>query len=413
MDANHFLPLRFLSHPRSRRWPSVAWAAAWALTAIGLALYLTTYSVSLGPRWGPRGVMAFGALLFTPMGTVIASRRPQNYIGWIYCAIGLLAGATFFMQEYAVFAVLGRPGWLPAGEWAAWIQNWLWVPAAALYLMFIPLLLPEGRLPSPRWRPVAWFFAAVTALLAVSIAVQPGRLQNFYPVINPLGGAGAPEFWTLYGNIGLLLLDLCILAAAASLIWRVRHASAVERQQLKWLAFAFAVGGALISIGALLPALAAPLLLVAVAGMHATTGIAILRYRLYDLDVVINRTVVYGLLTAALAGVYFGSVLVLQGLAVALTGQARSGLVTVLSTLAIAALFNPLRHRIQRTIDRRFFRRKYDAAKALARFGQTIRDDTSGDLEQLNADLIHVVNETLEPASISLWVRPASQKTQP
>ena len=413
MDADHLLPLRFTSPPGSRRWPWLAWAIAWALTAIGLALYLTTYSVSLGPRWGPRGVMAFGALLFTPMGTVIAWRRPQNVIGWIYCAIGLLAGATFFMQEYAVFAMLSRPGWLPGGEWAAWIQNWLWVPAAALYLMFIPMLLPEGRLPSPRWRPVVWFFAAVTALVAVSIAVQPGRLQNFYPVINPLGAGGSPEFWTRYGNIGLGLLDLCILAAAASLIWRVRHASAVERQQLKWLAFAFAVGGALISIGALLPALAAPLLLAAAAGLHATTGISILRYRLYDLDVVVNRAVVYGLLTVALAGLYFGFVVVLQGLTVALTGQLRSGPVTVLSTLAIAALFSPLRGRIQRTIDQAFFRRKYDAAKALARFGQAVRDDPSSDLERLNADLLQVVDETLEPASISLWVRPASQKTQP
>ena len=413
MDANHFLPLRFLSHPRSGRWPWVAWIVAWALTAIGVAMYLTTGSVPLGPRWGPRGVMAFGALLFTPMGAVVASRRPRNVIGWIYCAIGLLAGVQFLAQEYAVFVLIGRPGSLPGGEWAAWLQNWLWVPAAALYLMFIPMLLPEGRLPSPRWRPVAWFFAAVTALLIVSIAVQPGRLQNFYPVVNPLGGSGAPEFWTVYGNIGLGLLDLCILAAAASLIWRVRRAGAVERQQLKWLAFAFAVGGALISLGALLPALAAPLLLAAVAGMHATTGIAILRYRLYDLDVVVNRAVVYGLLTAALAGLYFGFVVVLQGLAVALTGQQRSELVTVVSTLAIAALFNPLRYRIQRVIDQRFFRRKYDADKALARFGRAVRDDTSGDLEQINADLMQVVDETLEPASVSIWLRPASNETQP
>src|SRR5258708_4328024 len=140
--------------------------------------------------------------------------------------------------------------------------------------------------------------------------------------------------------------------------------------------------------------------------MHATTGISILRYRLYDLDVVANRTVVYGLLTVALAGIYFGCVVVLQGLAVALTGQQRPELVTVLSTLAIAALFNPLRFRIQRVIDRRFFRRKYDADKALARFGQAVRGDTSGDLEQLNDRLMQVVDETLEPEFVSMWVAP-------
>jgi hypothetical protein len=410
MDANHFLPLRFLSHPRSRRWPWLAWAAAWALTAIGVALYLTTSSVSLGPRWGPRGVMAFGALLFAPMGSVVAARRPQNLIGWIYCAIGVLAGGQFLAQEYAVFALFGRPGWLPGGEWAAWLQSWIWVPTVSLYLIFIPLLLPEGRLPSRRWGPVAWFFAAVTALFAFSFGAQPGHLQNFYPVINPVGAGGAPEFWTLFANIAFLLMILALLAAAGSLIWRVRHAAAVELQQLKWLAFAFALGAPAIAIGGLVPALAAPLLLVAIAGMHATTGLAILRYRLYDLDVVVNRAVVYGLLTAVLASLYFGFVLVLQGLTVALTGQLRSGPVTVLSTLTIAALFNPLRRRIQRTIDKRFFRRKYDAAKALARFGQAVRDDPSGDLERLSTGLFQVVDETLEPASVSLWVRPNAPK---
>jgi hypothetical protein len=144
--------------------------------------------------------------------------------------------------------------------------------------------------------------------------------------------------------------------------------------------------------------------------MQATTGMAILRYRLYELDVVLNRTVVYGVLTAALIGVYFGSVLVLQSVAVALTGQRRSELVTVLSTLAIAALFNPLRGRIQRVIDERFFRRKYDAEKALTRFAQAIRGETSADLNQLNAHLLRAVDETLEPATVSLWVRPTSQK---
>jgi hypothetical protein len=412
MDPTHILPLRFQSHPRSGRWPWVAWVVAWALTAAGVALYLTTASVPLGPRWGPRGVMALGALMFTPMGAVVASRRPRNVIGWIYCAIGVLAGAQFLAQEYAVFALFGRPGRLPAGEWAAWLQSWLWVPAVALYLLFVPLLLPEGRLPSPRWRPVAGFAAAATALLAFCYAVQPGRLQNFYPVINPLGARGAPESWLQLLNAAFLLLDLAVLAAAISLIWRVRHAGALERQQLKWLAFAFSIGAPVILIGALIPSLAAPLLLAAVAGMHAATGLSILRYRLYDLDVVINRTVVYGLLTAALAGLYFGFVVVLQGLAVALTGQQRSQLVTVLSTLAIAALFNPLRDRIQRVIDQRFFRRKYDAGKALARFGRAVRDDTSGDLEQLNADLMQVVDETLEPASVSIWLRPASQEAE-
>jgi hypothetical protein len=306
------------------------------------------------------------------------------------------------MQEYAVLALLGRPGWLPWGEWAAWLQNWIWMPAAGLYLFFVPLLLPEGRLPSRRWRPLMWFGGLSIGLLTLCWAVQPGRLQNFYPLVNPLGARWAPELWVQLGNGLFLVMDLLILTSAASLLWRARHASVVERQQLKWLAFAFAVGSLAIAAGSLAPALAAPLLIAAVMGMHATTGISILRYRLYDLDVVVNRAVVYGLLSAALAGLYFGFVVVLQGLAVALTGQQRSELVTVLSTLAIATLFNPLRFRIQRVIDLRFFRRKYDADKALARFGRAVRDDASGDLDRLNEDLLQVVDDTLEPASISL-----------
>jgi hypothetical protein len=407
MDTPHRLPNRFLRHPRSGRWPWIAWASAWSLTAIGAALYLLTASVPLGPRWGPRGLMGVGAVMFAPMGAVVASRRPQNRIGWIYCAIGLLCAAQFFAEEYAVFALFGRPGRLPAGELMAWFQNWIWVATVGLYLIFVPLLLPEGHLPSRRWRPVAGFGIVATALMTFAMAIQPGRMDNFYRVVNPFGGWLAPELGRLFGNIAYGMLSLAFLAAAISLVWRARHARALERQQLKWLAFAFAVGVAGLVTGTLIPVLAAPLLLGAIVAMHATTGLAILRYGLYDLDIVVNRTIVDGLVTAALAGIYFGFVVVLQGVAIALTGQQRSELVSVLSTLAIASLFNPVRRRIQSLIDRRFFRRKYDAGQALARFGQAVRGDGSGDLSQINADLIQVVDETLEPASISLWVRPA------
>ena len=406
MDTTHWLPFRFLSYPRSRRWPWLAWALAWAVTAIGAGLYLLSASVPLGPRWGPRGFMAVGAVMFSPMGAVVAARRPQNRIGWIYCALGLLCAVQFFAEQYAAFALFGWPGRLPAGELMAWLEDWIWMPSVALYLIYVPLLLPEGHLPSPRWRPVVVFGTIAAALMTFFTATQPGPMDNFYRVVNPFGAPLAPELWRSFTAVAYGLLNLALLSAAISLVWRARHARGLERQQLKWLALAFAIGAAGILTGTLIPVLAAPLLLGAVLGMHATTGLAILRYRLYDLDIVLNRTVVYGLLTAALAGVYFGCVVVLQSLAVVFTGQQRSELVTVLSTLAIAALFNPLRHRIQNVIDRRFFRRKYDADKALARFGQAIRYDTGGDLDEINADLIRVVDETLEPASVSLWVRP-------
>jgi len=412
MDPTRLLPLRFLSHPRSGRWPWIVWAAAWALVAGGAAMYLLTYTVPLGPRWAPRWALGVGAMMFAPLGAVVAARQPRNPIGWIYCATGGLCGLQFFTQEYAVFSLLYQPGRLPAGEWAAWLQSWIWVLVVAFYLIFVPMRLPQGRLPSPRWRPVAVFAAGATLLLALSIAAQPGRLTNFYPVINPLGVGSEAGVWLRLQQAAYVAMGLAIGAAAFSLTWRVRHTDGLERQQLRWLAFAFSMGAPAILVGLLVPSLAAPLLLGAIMVMQVTTGISILRYRLYDLDVVINRTVVYALLTAALAGLYFGFVVVLQGLAVALTGQQRSELVTVLSTLAIAALFNPLRHRIQGLIDRRFFRRKYDATQALARFSQALRDQTNGDLETINADLMRVVDETLEPASLSLWVRPESHPPQ-
>jgi hypothetical protein len=272
------------------------------------------------------------------------------------------------------------------------------------------MLLPEGHLPSPRWRLLSAWASIATLLLAVVVAFMPGPLTNFYPVVNPLGAALSPELSASFQSAAMVALYGAIAAAAFSLLWRVRNSNAHVRQQLKWVALAFGLGALGILTSIIVPNWSALVFLTSIVAMQATTGIAILRYRLYDLDVVLNRTVVYGLVTAALVGIYFGFVLVLQGLAVTLTGQRRSELVTVLSTLAIAALFSPLRTRIQRVIDARFFRRKYDAEKALARFGQAIRGESSADLSQLNAHLVRVVDETLEPATVSLWVRPTSPR---
>jgi len=406
MALARLLPIRIYSQSRSGLWPWMALATTWLLTATGVVMLAMTYTVSLGPRWGPRWVLAVFAMVFAPMGAVVASRQPRNIIGWIYGLVGVLAGVQFFAQEYAVLALLGRPGWLPGGEWAAWLQSWTWVPIVGLYLGVVPLLLPEGHLPSPRWRPLVVWASLATVLMAISFAFQPGRLVNFYPVINPLGASQAQERWLQFQFASMIALYGAIMAAAASLFWRIRHSSALVHQQLKWVALAFALAAVGVLSSIVFPALSSAVFLAAIVGMQATTGIAILRYRLYDLDVVLNRTVVYGVLTAALVGIYFGSVVLLQGLAVAFTGQSRGELVTVLSTLAIAALFSPLRTRIQRVIDERFFRRKYDAEKALARFGQAIRGDTSADLGRLDAHLLRVVDETLEPETVWLWTKP-------
>ena len=365
--------------------------------------------VSLGPRWGPRGGLIVFAVMFSTMGLVVTKCRPENRVGWLYLAAGCVFAVQGFGEEYAAYALLVRQGEVPGGVGWAWLQNWIWIPGVSIYLIYVPLLLPDGRLLSSHWRRVGWFGGLATGLLSFFFATQPGRLNNFYPVVNPLGVHIWPSLWPRLETLALALMSLAMVIAVASLVVRVRHAGPVERQQLKWVAFAcaWAAAGMLAAVVFGTNTRVSEILVIGgIVGTHVATALAILRYRLYDIDIVIRRTLVYGLLTAALAAIYFGCVLVLQALAVSVTGQQRSQLVTVLSTLAIAALAAPLRARLQRAIDQRFYRRKYDAAQSLARFGQVVRDASHADLDRLTDDVLAVVNETLQPASASLWVRP-------
>jgi hypothetical protein len=293
--------------------------------------------------------------------------------------------------------------------WWAWLQNWIWVPVVSLYLIFIPLLLPEGHLLSAGWRCIAWFAALATAFLSFFFATQPGPLANFWPVLNPLGAMATPGWWPAMVRLGFGLMVLAMIASVSSLVLRLRRAGQVERQQLKWVAFACTWGaaGMLASLVFGLYTLPSVLLILGgIFGMHTATAIAILRYRLYDIDVILRRTLIYGLLTAALAAIYFACVVALQTVAMRVTGQQRSELVAILSTLAMAFLASPLRARLQQSIDRRFYRRKYDAAQSLARFGQTVRNAAPADLNQLSDEILAVVDETLQPASAILWIRP-------
>jgi len=390
----------------------LTWALSLVFTALGLWLLALTYTTPVGPRWGPRGFPAAFAVAFSTVGALIASRRPHNLIGWIFCSVGLLAGVQVFTEEYAVYAVLARPGTLPAGEMIAWIQNWIWVPGAGPALTYLLLLFPQGRLPSPRWRPVAWLATVGMAAMAFSQAFTPGRLGNFYYVTNPFGIEGAEAVLQFMYYAATVIVLASVFASAASLLLRFRRSTGEERQQLKWFAFAAALlvlGG----LGGFLGPLLSPetqlgplLLITTMLGIPIATGIAILRHRLYDIDIIIRRTLVYSGLSGALAVVYFTSVVLLQAAFRALTGQQQSEFVTVLSTLVIAALFLPLRRRVQDVIDRRFYRKKYDAAKTLAAFAAAVRDET--DLDKLTASLIAVVQETMQPVHVSLWLKPTA-----
>jgi hypothetical protein len=305
----------------------------------------------------------------------------------------------------------------------AWSR--LWTASIAWSLMFFALLLfPTGRLPSSRWRSFVWFAAGVFILEDVLTAFKPGRLPEVR-VPNPAGIEQATGIIKMSQSILLPVTLGIILAIAASVIVRFRRARGEERQQLKWLVYAVGFLVTLVGLGVLnwqvlhIPLIESALVVVdilpgAVACVPVAIGVAILRYRLYDIDILINRTLVYGVLTSTLALVYFGSVAIAQAIFPALTGQDQQPqLAVVISTLVIAALFNPLRRRIQSFIDRRFYRRKYDARKTLEAFSAKLRDET--DLEVLNNELVGVVRETMQPAHVSLWLRPdaSPQREQP
>jgi hypothetical protein len=356
-------------------------------------------------------------LVFPLVGALIASRHPRNPIGWICLAVGLLWMLLGLFDYYGVYG-LAKPGSVPFPVVIYALVEWLWLPTVGLLAIYLVLLFPDGRPPSRRWRPLAWLSGAVIVLLGVDSVLAPGPLTDLGGVRNPFGLEGAS--WLVDAEVVLLLLFVaCILASAASLILRYRHSGGEVRQQIKWIALAGSLVGLLLSIvlgvlivaelmrgtGGPTPLWLRGLLLVMVlsfTGVPVAIGFAVLRYRLYEIDILINRALVYVSLTATLVAVYFGGVVLLQRLFVLLTGQ-RATLAVVASTLLIAALFSPLRKSIQEFVDRRFYRRKYDAAKTLEGFSAKLRDET--DLDELNVELVRVVSVTMQPAHAGLWLR--------
>jgi hypothetical protein len=380
-----------------------------ALSFLLLILNLSYPDVPLYPYWAEGTLLA---VAYSTVGALVASRRPGNPVGWVLCTIGLTWGAVHISSEYATYALLAAPRSLPAAEAAAWIYSWLWVPGLGV-IVFLALLFPSGRLPSPRWRPFAWLSVLLVAAGTIAAAFSPGPILSL-TIRNPLGIEGLPN---IHQELQALMFIL-IFVASASLLVRMHRARGVERQQIKWVAYAGALaGGASLPTYTVLEARGVGWLevighlpaLVGILGVPTAVGIAILRYRLYDIDLLINRTLVYGSLTGVLALVYLGSVVMLQALFRALTGQ-KSQLAVVASTLAIAALFNPLRRRIQSFIDRRFYRKKYDAAKTLEAFSAKLREET--DLDALSGDLVGAVRETMQPAHVSLWLRPDTHSSK-
>jgi hypothetical protein len=385
------------------------WALTVTLTALSLLLLVLNLSypnTHIFDWWLGNALV----VIDVTVGAIVASRRPENPVGWLLCLSGVAIGTSSFTSQYAIYSLLARPGSLPAGEAMAWIASWL-LPIMIGLTLFYLLLFPTGRLPSRRWRWLAWLTVAFVVVGVVLSAFSAGALMGALgPIRNPLGIEG---FTNVYTALLYTISPLLHGAAALSVFVRLRHAVGVERQQIKWFAYSaaiFAIGVVLIVITL---AIDTPLWFERAALAYSTVageavpiaiGIAILRYRLYDIDLLINRTLVYGSLTLLLALVYFGGVTATQAIFRTLSGQEQQPqLAIVVSTLVIAALFNPLRRRIQAFIDRRFYRKKYDAAKTLEAFSFRLREET--DLQALNGELTRVVRETMQPSHVSLWLR--------
>ena len=388
------------------------WTLCVPLTAFAGLLNFLTASAQDRSGWSFSIMLSVLFLTFPMVGALIASRRPENPIGWIFCAVGLIIGVGIFAESYATYALHTNSATLPGEEYAAWLSSWSGGPGGLLAAAFLFLLFPDGRLPSRRWRLVAWMAAIGSVLSALGGALGPGPLEAHRSIVNPFGiGGTLGGVLEVLGSAGTAALVVSVLASGTSLILRLRRARGVERQQLKWFVYAaiLMVGG----FAASFPFSSGPANSIAwflgflgFMVLPVATGIAILRYRLYDIDRIINRTLVYGALTAVLVLVYIGSVVALRGLLFGFTGRS-SQLTIVASTLAVAALFTPLRRRIQSFIDRRFYREKYDAAKTLEDFSGKLRDEV--ELGSLADDLVVVVRETVQPTHVSLWLRPPGE----
>ncbi|MDP9250742.1 MAG: hypothetical protein M3O78_05185, partial [Chloroflexota bacterium] len=346
-----------------RSLPSIVLALTGGLTLLGLALLAVTLSVPLSAEdFGFRGFTALFAITFSTVGWVIARRQPGNALGWLFAIVGLLGAVMVFCQGYAIYGVLAHPGSLPWVVWAAWLYGWLWVPSVTITGVHTLLLFPDGHLPAPRWRVVAWLGALLGAFGSAGVALTSGPLPNFTALQNP--AAVGPHVDIALQVTVIAGLGLVIAASAFSLVLRFRRSTGIERQQLKWIAYigalaALSIIPSSVSAGAAAPIakLAQIVLILAFAAVPVAVGVAVLRYRLYDIDLLINRTVVYGSVTAALAALFAVVNIGLQRLLESLTGQ-HSDLLTGGLVVGAALSFGPMRRSVRPVVDRLLPRRQ-------------------------------------------------------
>jgi hypothetical protein len=398
---------------RSSAW--LAWSL-WAM-AITIAVLGGYFDYLNGSKISPSIISTLDGVTFATVGALIASRRPSNPIGWLFLMTSLLlafGGDRSLADQYTYFTFVTRPGSLPGGVWLGWLEGLTRNLGFFILITFPLLLFPTGHLLSKQWRLIAWLIGLTIAFLTAVDALAPGPLDNTgIQIQNPLGiisATGASEAQNLIFILIIFELVMCIV----SVFLRFHRSAGEERQQLKWFAFGafFILAMIPVPLGIIFLDPQAQILFnnlnvfaISVIGLAIPVCIAILKYRLYDIDIIIRRTLVYTVLSVMLAVIYFGSVLALQQVFRSVTGET-SPIAIVLSTLVIAALFAPLRRGLQNFVDRRFYRRTYDAARTLESFSAAARNEV--ELSKLTDQLLKVAGEAIQPQSISLWLQPSA-----
>jgi hypothetical protein len=384
----------------------LAWSLCAGCVVVGVSGVVVLQVLNGTAGLGSAPLLA-ALLAFAVVGGLVASRQPRNPVGWQLLAIGVFMTAGLLGESYARYALITAPGSLPGGLYGPWLPRWTYAPIVAILVIFLPLYFPTGRLLSPRWRPVVWCGIGFLAFAVAGNALWPGPeppLPGLAPMPNPVVYLPqAKPMFQLFRNLAAVCVFPGVAGAIAALVVRFRRSHGIERQQLKWFTYAAALAPLPFLAHDFAPSISGLLLTLILPLVPISIGVAVLRYRLYEIDRILNRTLVYGLLTVVLGLGYAAGSLVFV-LVAGPGADPPSGLVAA-ATLAAAAIFRPARRRIQAAVDRRFNRRRYNAAQTIQAFSTRLRDQV--DLDTLSTELLAVVDQTMEPTRVSVWLRPS------
>jgi hypothetical protein len=403
--------VRAATMTRRRRLAAASWITTMTASLIAIGILVATRDTPVPTSWGFRGASSAFGLTCGTIGAIVALRRPDNLNGWLFCAIALFFAAEGLTNEYVIAGVFVVAGGLPLTTQLGWTLTWLWVPSLGIALIFLPLLFPSGHLVSPRWRAAAVLGVIAIGLFTAAVAFLPGPIQQATFLENPLAApVDLQTYSTLVVGLTSAPLGIAIALGLGSLVLRFRRATDDARRQIKWFALATFIAGVTFALDLIvrvvdgsrtISKITEILVVVALLGLPTAAGMAILRYRLYDIDRIVSRTISYGVVTAVLVAAYVGAVLILQGPLGQITGG--DTIPVAVSTLVVAAMFSPLRRRIQRIVDQRFDRGRFDAERTSAAFADRLREQL--DLPMLTADLDSTVRLAIAPSYVRLWLR--------